>query len=55
MILTFALGNSSVPFSVLTSQLSLAFKYVPKITKVSNCFSAGVVISDFKAMIYITR
>ena len=55
MILTFALGNSSVPFSVLTSHLSLAFKCVPKITKVSNCFSVGVVISDFKAMTYITR
>ena len=55
MILTFALGNSRIPFSVLTSQLNLAFMCVPKITKVSNCFSVGVVISDFKAMTYITR
>ena len=55
MIVTFALGNISVPSSVLTSQLSLAFKCVPKVTKVANCFSVGVVIADFKAMIYITR
>ena len=54
MVFTFALGNISAPSSVLTSHLSLAFKCVPKVTKVSNCFSVGVVIADFKAMIYIT-
>ena len=55
MIVTFALGSISVPSSVLTSQLSLAFKCVPKVTKVANCFPVGVVIADFKTMIYITR
>ena len=51
MFFTFTLGDISVPSSVLASQLGLAFKCVPKVTKVSNYFSVGVVISHFKAMI----
>ena len=53
--LTFTLGSGSVPSSIYTSQFSLAFKCVPKVTRVSNCFSVRVVITDFKAVIYITR
>ena len=52
---TFALWSISVPSSVFTSQLSLAFKCVPRVTKISNCFSMRVVITKFKAMIYIAR
>ena len=52
---TFALWIISVPSSVFTSQLSLAFKCVPRVTKISNCFSMRVVITKFKAMIYIAR
>ena len=49
--LTFTLGSDSVPSSIYTSQFSLAFKCVSKVTRVSNCFSVRVIITDFKAMI----
>ena len=52
---TFALGGISIPCSLFTSHFSLAFKCEPSVTRVSNCLSVLVVITDFKAMIYITR
>ena len=52
---TFALGGISIPCSLFTSHFSLAFKCEPSVTRVSNCLSVLVVITDFKAVIYITR
>ena len=52
---TFALGGNSIPCSLFTSHFSLAFKCEPSVTRVSNCLSVLVVITDFKAVIYITR
>ena len=52
---TFALGGISIPRSLFTSHFSLAFKCEPSVTRVSNCLSVLVVITDFKAVIYITR
>ena len=52
---TFALGGNTIPCSLFTSHFSLAFKCEPSVTRVSNCLSVLVVITDFKAMIYITR
>ena len=37
------------------SHFSLAFKCEPSVTRVSNCLSVPVVITYFKAVIYITR
>ena len=51
----FALGGISIPCSLFTSHFSLAFKGEPRVTRVLNCLSVLVVITDFKAMIYITR
>ena len=52
---TFALGGITIPCSLFTSHFSLAFKCEPSVTRVSNCLSVLVVITDFKAVIYITR
>ena len=52
---TFALGGISIPCSLFTSHFSLAFKCEPSVTRVSNCLSVLVVITNFKAVIYITR
>ena len=52
---TFALGGISIPCSLFTSHFSLAFKCEPSVTRVSNCLSVLVVITDFKAVTYITR
>ena len=52
---TFALGDISIPSSLFTSHFSLAFKCEPSVTRVSNCLSVLVVITDFKAVTYITR
>ena len=52
---TFALGGISIPCSLFTSHFSLAFKCEPSVTRVLNCLSVLVVITNFKAMIYITR
>ena len=52
---TFALRGNSIPCSLFTSHFSLAFKCEPSVTRVSNCLSVLVVITDFKAVIYITR
>ena len=52
---TFALGGISIPRSLFTSHFSLAFKCEPSVTRVSNCLSVLVVITNFKAVIYITR
>ena len=52
---TFALGDISIPCSLFTSHFSLAFKCEPSVTRVSNCLSVLVVITNFKAVIYITR
>ena len=52
---TFALGGISIPCSLFTSHFSLAFKCEPSVTRVLNCLSVLVVITDFKAVIYITR
>ena len=52
---TFALGGISIPCSLFTSHFSLAFKCEPSVTIVSNCLSVLVVLTDFKAVIYITR
>ena len=53
--LTFALGGISIPCSLFTSHFSLAFKCEPSVTRVLNCLSVLVVITNFKAVIYITR
>ena len=52
---TFALGGISIPCSLFTSHFSLAFKCEPSVTRVSNCLSVLVVITNFKTVIYITR
>ena len=52
---TFALRGISIPCSLFTSHFSLAFKCEPSVTRVSNCLSMLVVITNFKAVIYITR
>ena len=52
---TFTLGDISIPSSLFTSHFSLAFKCEPNVTRVSNCLSVLVVITDFKAVTYITR
>ena len=52
---TFALGGISIPCSLFTSHFSLAFKCEPSVTRVSNCLSVLVVITNFKAVTYITR
>ena len=52
---TFALGGISIPCSLFTSHFSLAFKCEPSVTRVSNCLSVLVVITNSKAVIYITR
>ena len=52
---TFALGDISIPSSLFTSHFILAFKCEPSVTRVSNCLSVLVVITDFKAVTYITR
>ena len=52
---TFALGGISIPCSLFTSHFSLAFKCEPSVTRVSNCPSVLVVITNFKAVTYITR
>ena len=52
---TFALGGISIPCSLFTSHFSLAFKCEPSVTRVSNCLSVLVVITNFYAVIYITR
>jgi len=51
---TFALGGISIPCSLFTSHFSLAFKCEPSVTRVSNCLSVLVVITNFKAVIYIS-
>ena len=48
--LTFTLGSDSVPSSIYASQFSLDFECVPKVTRVSHCFTVRVVITDFKTM-----
>ena len=52
---TFALGGISIPCSLFASHFSLAFKCEPSVTRVSNCLSVLVVITNFKAVIYISR
>ena len=52
---TFALGGISIPCSLFTSHFSLAFKCEPSVTRVSNCLSVLVVITNFKTVIYISR
>ena len=52
---TFALGDIIIPCSLFTSHFSIAFKCEPSVTRVSNCLSVLVVLTDFKAVIYITR
>ena len=52
---TFALGGISIPCSLFTSHFSIAFKCEPSVTRVLNCLSVLVVLTDFKAVIYITR
>ena len=52
---TFALGGISIPCSLFTSHFSLAFKCEPRVTRVLNYLSVLVVLTDFKAVIYITR
>ena len=52
---TFALGGISIPCPLFTSHFSLAFKCEPRVTRVLNYLSVLVVLTDFKAVIYITR